>query len=1176
MYLLLSFVISCVLVAPLFGCDEETRKQNEQAALKSWLRGNNSDQRDWGFDTLERKTCALFTEFKMADLKSTQAIEAGKELLQLFPANNELLLPLKEALCRDIIVREEIVKSNPDYNLLVQEALYTENHTAHKHIFDRIIQSHTNKHSEYLLSYFYTLTDKEKAASFELALKRSVAASGQPHNAFTVFEMAQYGLPNSLEATARELFANKHNFSMALNNTMILLPDSYVGDALMASESSAKEIVTLQTLVSLHCKDFSDAQSRLAKHPAIIPFFISSIGLLIKDNKNDWQKISRFFLSTFFTQESYASLRLPIATELYKRYESAGSASWPSLSVWLRCAVNHYMVQHKHETLSDAKLLQLVRDFCTIEVKKLTSDRKKYGEHVAAELFEKVYKVQHGKQKKEIYEQFVKAGWDWPLQHDLKVGQTEAYLSNADILSMVERHKKSLSADSCYLIAQYYQRVNLAAKAYDWFILSAHNGSVQGFEQGMTYGLMHNKKDDLLQCARALVCSNPEDKKIEILRDLLTFKHIDSCPQEERKSRFGKYLDTCLKARGNDIKFIEDPMLLSQALYAKAYALLYLAYDCKVNININSVVTHFKHAYNLSRIVGDTTLFDPLCVMPTVMIEAFERQIEQAEYVDEVAFATVMLIEQLHRGQYNDNTMIARGLRYIFSYGQDIDSSFLFQKCSREWCNAVSKKDAHVLLFMTSLEQPLLENCLGKDSTLDTIKLCARIGNSPTKELSIALKKSKFCDSLRILAQGDSLAAQRAMRLFLCYELFDSLDEAKGYAGRLNTVYKNSGQVELMYEAIDCYKKFVQQGISESSQRIKEEVKNSHIYFFQKLRTETLTDKDKEDIRQFLQHNITNPIAHVIQAGTRALEYGKDDLVINKMIVLLEQTRRLGSIQPASKWRSYVTPRVQEILWKEATNCGENMHDLAVVAYAVFLNQSESIKEKKELLQKGLNKHPFVSLLYARCLIEEGGCAIKQLPWEERCIVYKALHYAIMQGQRSTTLALDGVTQKEAINLLDQAYNFDDLGAALIFSSVESDFKLRCGYIGALPFTSIVGKLVFDMPADNYINLARDFQLIEPLEAAAQKDDAGAQGALFRLYFAQACDCLTTNEMEQEQIAFVEKTMRYSIGYIKNKNLPIDQRSLAKTHVLALINHMIQKKINVSVFKKLKTTIENS
>jgi len=361
----------------------------------------------------------------------------------------------------------------------------------------------------------------------------------------------------------------------------------------------------------------------------------------------------------------------------------------------------------------------------------------------------------------------------------------------------------------------------------------------------------------------------------------------------------------------------------------------------------------------------------------------------------------------------------------------------------------------------------------------------------------------------------------------------------------------------------------------------------TRVKFFEQLCRKEFTDNDAETLCKLIKEEKNDPTLCMLQVDKYALEYNqnKDPVTFHQMIVGFGQVRQLGAKKLGCQWEQYVTPLAREIFWQEALTCREkpeleNMYDFSIMAYAVFLNTDKPIAEKKKLLQTGLFKYPLTSLLYVECLLQEHECMIYMLSWAERDVVYCALHHAIMQNQKSKDAAVDAfdaTTHDKALMLLEQAYNFGDLGSAITIASMESDSQKICGYIGTFPFKTVATMLFFNTPCDNYITLAQDFGVLQVIEDGAKKGHPGDQGALFRLYFAKAYDdIMNKKDMTQEELNFVTSILQYSKPYLDSPSRKEEASTeVVKNYVLNLIDQMIKKKINVPTFQKLKSSIKN-
>lgn len=371
----------------------------------------------------------------------------------------------------------------------VQPALFVDA----KALGEESIRNPTDENLVYLPFYFESLSAKERNKIFPEALKSCLAPSMQNKNNSAFIAVTQLGLlhavPNAIEKMAEVLFQDKNQCARALNNLFIMLSPSDAGTALVAADASSKEIVTLKVLSALWDENYSSAQRILTDNQTAIPFFMSTMGHLIEKTPSQeidkfisinyseqWQKIARSFFSSIFTGSATIPLKSRIAVELSKKYESSKSNEWSNISRWLRCVVTYYVTKE----LSRTKALQLVKDLCALEVKKLSAERKQYAEEMMSRIFEYAYKAQEGTAKKSLYLECMSAGWEAPLRHDLKVQENKRYLDIQEALHNADHHRGSLSVMCCLQIGNYYFDTDRSTEACDWYMRAAKKGCQRG------------------------------------------------------------------------------------------------------------------------------------------------------------------------------------------------------------------------------------------------------------------------------------------------------------------------------------------------------------------------------------------------------------------------------------------------------------------------------------------------------------------------------------------------------------------------------------------------------------------------------------------------------------------------------------------------------------------------
>lgn len=488
------------------------------------------------------------------------------------------------------------------------------------------------------------------------------------------------------------------------------------------------------------------------------------------------------------------------------------------------------------------------------------------------------------------------------------------------------------------------------------------------------------------------------------------------------------------------------------------------------------------------------------------------------------------------------------------------------------------------LVLLASCKAAHLSDYLMKEKRFDTIPLPCdydKVADAMITSLGDSLEKNGFVKRLEAIATESSPSALRALRVLLRYDLHENVEKGKEYSLRLHGLYKKEGNAERITEAETCCKVLTHQGVAEAAVRMRQQVEDSYQVLYEQLYGEIFADEDSAELSRLAFDHKDDPIMHALHASKYALSHkrGEDTVAISRMILSCAQARRFAPQILNSKWQAYLTPLCKELLWQEATALCEKSDadtmqlDFSLIAYAAYVNPLKSFEEKQCLLKKGAGKHPFCSLLYAKNIIENSNDRVHERSWDQRYALYFALSYAIMQKQRSKALAatLDQVTQEEAVKMLEDSAIGGDFGSIIVLASMQPDLPRMAGYIGLQPFRGTHKVIAFDVPVDNYIGLARYYNILDSIETIAKNGNTIARSALFRIYFPKVYDHVNAGEIEAN-IDLIERIIEYGSDYIFHEQH--GKQALVKSYVLPLINSIIAKNIKVSEFKKLKADIE--
>lgn len=506
-------------------------------------------------------------------------------------------------------------------------------------------------------------------------------------------------------------------------------------------------------------------------------------------------------------------------------------------------------------------------------------------------------------------------------------------------------------------------------------------------------------------------------------------------------------------------------------------------------------------------------------------------------------------------------------------------------------CKKKADKKQFRELFLNTNELVLLASCKPEHRAdyLIAQKQFATMSLNPCQYDDVAdvimaslcgtLKKNGLIDSLKSIENSTLASAIPATRALMHFDFRENLQEKTEWAKKLYSIYQKHENKELFIEAEACMKGCLTQGIAESECRIRQKVEDKYVSLFDQLSNGM---NMHEELSALKVNHIGNPLYSALKASQEALAYkeGHDNsITLSKIVVCCEEARRFACRIPNSPWRAYITPACKDLIWQNAlalckkTAADTMQLDFDLIGYAIYLNDDKTNEEKQFLLEKTVCKHPFCSLLHVQHALEKVNDTFARMPWEQREKCYHALHYAIMQGQRSQASAssLDVVTQQEVMHILENNIRYGDLASAITCASLYDDINIIAGRIAAHPFKTVMNILAFDIPIDNYIVLADSFKILALLKEEAQKNNSIARSALFRLYFTKLYDAVNSSDAEK-YISFIKQIMGYGCNYILNNKSA--QKGLVKQHFTSLINKMIEKRIELSFFKQLKNTVE--
>jgi hypothetical protein len=1116
---------------------------------------------------------------------------------------DEKIISLKESLIHDAEVREEFLKkpAERDYSFLIRESLYTQNHTAHAHIYNYLIDNPSQENLRWVPFYFATLTTNDRRTVFDKKLRIAIQREDSAALCALIQEAQLYEVKDPFEYVAEIIFDkdSKRFAATAIHSLSAKLTLKAPLEVMPKKTSLTDEkTVTLKALLyAQHTPSY--ARELLEQRHNAIPFFITNAERLIKHN-SQWQELIGELLINCFTSESGAVARLSIAKELTEKYAEKESV-WHTLSPWLRIISTHYMMLNEATLVSDTKLTQLTKDLCTIDPAKLNAESKSYGEKVVQDVCAWMHRKESKiKNKTKWCDDLLKKGWQAPLQHDLNCEKNEQFYLGKDTWEgIAERNNNVVSAELCYAIGNGYASAaqgymddtsqKWRLDAYKWFLRSAQKGSIRGFEYALQVGTTKDRIKELKDASNLLIQRYPEDGKLIVLNNLWSLHNLANCPPTEWTEADKDYFVFCSKFFDKFVKDIPaspSSPLLAQATYARIYAYaLNTASWCGDTIINRSLLQDLKQAFSALDIASheDSVLFDPLGIMPQVLIDALQAALKNESEIqltkEERAFVASILLEQVSYKGYQDCALLAQTVSAITGYECG-------KKDARAWCESLFKTDSQRLLFLASYDAASLVPYLASATMLDTMSLkpeeCEDTNAKSVQDsMMLAFRKSQLVSNLRCIAQKvDTDAGQRALRLFLHYELYETLDEAKKYATQLLDLCKKGGDSIGAKKAEECLKSLIKQGLAQSVLQGKSLIVDKCVEHHNQLLSGTRTEQDKAKLCTMVKEYDDDPRMYALLSGEHALTYNVtgNKGALDAMLVSLGQVRCVGLNVPNSPWFRYITPLTKELLWKEACKKQTSMtpDDFGLIAYAAFLNEEKSYTEKKQLLQPAICKHPLCSLLYAQSMLEGIESKPKQTSIQEAFTIFKALRYAMVQGEKSVNSAADVATCAEAQTMLEEARGKGSLGAAITLASIHSDIGLAAPDISKCPFEMKDNKIVVEPVPDDYIKMAHEMGVLEPLKRAAEKNNDGAQKAIFRLCFPQVLQSMADSEKKKGEDANSAEIvlLYYSLPYIKTagnvQRLPL--KKLVSSVVEALLKTEISKATSNNL-TRLKTAL---
>ena len=429
--------------------------------------------------------------------------------------------------------------------------------------------------SSYYATQLHETKPTEQEAFFDRALKATVEKKDGYAFFYVIKEGVLHNLKNPIERAAA-LFLSSERSAIAplFKGLTVMVPDSAVEDALYKTTSTSNEVITLKTLLYARCGETelcTEASQLLAQHTSAIPLFIGTADQLLKDSallkKLAWRNSIRRTLTTCFVHDACKSVRLPLAVELAKKY-AAKEAPWRDL-VWLRILAGHTLIANKKNALSDQELIQLTKDLCTF-APKLRAASKKYAETMVGDLCDAIRANKKIKNKSALYEQFIQVGWDVPLLRDLSTQTGDYYFEDKDVFAVIERNKKTISAETAYLVANTYHMRELDDTANEFYTLAVEKGHARAREFMQAYDLVVNKKME--QCKQVLAAQ----EKLSTVEE--------SCVVLFNQLRLGSWDDTDSIELCKLVKEYPNHALV-QALHVGKYALKYREDGDKINFS---------------------------------------------------------------------------------------------------------------------------------------------------------------------------------------------------------------------------------------------------------------------------------------------------------------------------------------------------------------------------------------------------------------------------------------------------------------------------------------------------------------------------------------------------------------------------------------------------------------
>lgn len=1120
------------------------------------------------------------------------------------------LTPLRTKIQDEWHVRTMLLAPPIDYALLLEKAQYTQYALAHTAACDYLKQSPpSDTYDDYMGVYFSLLDTKTQALYFKSFLKRALGLPQSDHGAHIFYTLTTVAIadeiPHALEEIAATVCKEPYNIPGIYK---LGVPGTSVYTAFSNASPTTDTIALAQCFMHMQ-NDHTQLASLLTKRPSIIQQFCNGIEQSMEyaaaqhtkplTKAPYWQQVATNLICSILYNTGFKASRAELCKHILsycktnphiaqKFNAAAGGSSWFDFLL-IRSEFHTLEEVHKHNQSYVQKHNTLLQKLCELDTKTYTQEQVQKVDGMIQLLQELLYSRNSPTQNNKMIQMLCKRGFTSIFDHIINTWNCDKNISLEQLANFIPW----LSGAHCHAISNIYSNASIIEEVQKWTECGARKGHEKCVEMVFLKSILHDRLVEHASLFKDACRAHPKSFQNTLYRDLCYMNAIgdnklQALPLADGVSLFF----TDFFARNKIDTPCPNTVLTRCYTYAWISAKILFHQLYEGPIDHDDIVSLLKKAHKTPN------SFNPSAITPHRITSYYQSRIDTlcaqtpatSKLKEDVGILTLHLDEC---SSYSDDPSIlesrTRGMAYAL--GIITPDSRQQQRIAQFF-----KKD-----HCTDLK-PLVLSVLAQQNTLDNF--CAYVP-IPLESLTTEHTRLEEAASVRDLFLQSPLYIQLqnicsldpststsldVIRFMIRSSIYKDGEEKRNLLKKLCVTYKDT-DTKKYDEAHALLAKHIkityQNNLAKQHMQEHCDTVNYGITLYNKLKQNIPpTEEDHQQLESLIKAHQTLSMLHVLKADLHAASpchkaNSHTAPPITLTLIALEQARTIEAQQdPLSHpWLKYVTPTLQDYLWEHVRTQQldtEMQETLTLRSYACLINGKKELSERMQLLKPGILRHALSSLLYAQALTEDG----TKLPLHienisTRMEIYKLMHYALTQGQRSAEGAttIDGTTCIQARSLLEKWTEASDVIATFTCISINPDSANHIRALYDTPFEQYnKSSIRWDLHSNDLITYAGSHPIIKTIGTEAQRNDSHAQAAYFRLFLPKVASMLSSKADFTRNIRLIEDTLSYSLPYLKLRHL--HECTFIQKAVISLIEKALSYQAKNQGLKKIKTELE--